>query len=107
MIADEMGTQVCSIYLLDPDRTALRLTASRGLDRAALGKVTLGPGEGLTGTVVQEMRSLVRSILDVPLPVIVMLVPAVSVSSFVAMAVLYAEASTYHASAVFRAAVVA
>ena len=58
MIADEMGTQVCSIYLLDPDRTALRLTASRGLDRAALGKVTLGPGEGLTGTVVQEMRSL-------------------------------------------------
>ncbi len=33
-------------------------------------------------------------VLEVPLPVMVMLDPAVSVSIFVAMAVLYAEAST-------------
>ncbi len=46
-------------------------------------------------------------VLDVPLPVIVMLEPAVSVSILAAMAVLYAEASTKLASSAVTAAVVA
>lgn len=58
LIAREMGTDVCSIYLLDPRDHRLRLMATRGLDPGALGKVALALGEGLTGTVVKEMRSL-------------------------------------------------
>jgi len=58
LIAGEMGTDACSIYLIDPRDHRLRLMATKGLDRAALGKVTLAVGEGLTGTVVKEMRSL-------------------------------------------------
>jgi phosphotransferase system enzyme I (PtsP) len=58
LIAREMGTDVCSIYLLDPRDHRLRLMATQGLDKAALGKVRLALGEGLTGTVVKEMRSL-------------------------------------------------
>lgn len=58
LIAREMGTDVCSIYLIDPKDHRLRLMATKGLDRAALGKVTLAVGEGLTGTVVKELRSL-------------------------------------------------
>ncbi|HZN58488.1 MAG TPA: phosphoenolpyruvate--protein phosphotransferase [Planctomycetota bacterium] len=58
LIAREMGTDVCSIYLIDPKDHRLRLMATQGLDKAALGKVTLALGEGLTGTVVKEMRSL-------------------------------------------------
>lgn len=58
LIAREMGTDVCSIYLIDPRDHRLRLMATEGLDKAAVGKVTLAFGEGLTGCVVKEMRYL-------------------------------------------------
>ncbi len=58
LVAREMGTDVCSIYLIDPKDHRLRLMATQGLDKAALGKVALAIGEGLTGTVVKELRSL-------------------------------------------------
>ena len=58
LVAREMGTDVCSIYLLNPRDHRLRLMATQGLDKAALGKVALALGEGLTGTVVKEMRWL-------------------------------------------------
>jgi len=58
LVAREMGTDVCSIYLLEPQDHRLRLMATRGLDKAALGKVVLALGEGLTGIVVAEMRPL-------------------------------------------------
>ncbi|MBI4603009.1 MAG: GAF domain-containing protein, partial [Planctomycetes bacterium] len=58
LIAREMGTDVCSIYLIDPKDHRLRLMATQGLDKAALGKVALAVGEGLTGCVVKEMRFL-------------------------------------------------
>jgi phosphotransferase system enzyme I (PtsP) len=58
MVAEQMQGDVCSIYLLDPGGRRLRLMASQGLASAAVGKVALKPGEGLTGIVVQEMRSL-------------------------------------------------
>jgi len=58
LVAREMGTDVCSIYLLDSRDHRLRLMATQGLDKAALGKVRLALGEGLTGTCVKEMRSL-------------------------------------------------
>ena len=58
LIAEEMGTDVCSIYLLDPVDRQLRLMATRGLAKDSLGTVTLRLGEGLTGKVVRELRSL-------------------------------------------------
>ncbi|MBI3360671.1 MAG: GAF domain-containing protein [Chloroflexi bacterium] len=58
-----LGVDSCSIYLLDPegtgdsrgrpDRPPLRLRASTGLARAAVGRVTLRVGEGLTGEAVR------------------------------------------------------
>lgn len=44
----------CSIYLLDPDGETLRLKASTGLNRDALGRGTLKIGEGMTGLAVQK-----------------------------------------------------
>ncbi len=58
LVAREMGTDVCSVYLLEPAGRRLRLAATHGLDRRALGKVTLEPGEGITGIVVSEMRAI-------------------------------------------------
>lgn len=58
IIARELGTDVCSIYLLDPTDHRLRLTATQGLNKESLGKVSLALGEGITGIVVSEMRSI-------------------------------------------------
>lgn len=58
IIAREMQMDACSVYLVDPRDQRLHLLATEGLDKAALGKVTLALGEGLTGRVVSEMRSL-------------------------------------------------
>ncbi len=56
LVARRMGTEVCSIYLLEGDGQTLRLMASRGLSRRAVGKVTLQVGEGLTGLAAEERR---------------------------------------------------
>lgn len=40
---------VCSIYLMDRDRTGLTLAATDGLDQEAVGRARLAMGEGLTG----------------------------------------------------------
>ncbi len=44
-----MGTDSCSIYLLEPDGGILRLRASTRLARESLGRASLRMGEGLTG----------------------------------------------------------
>jgi phosphotransferase system enzyme I (PtsP) len=54
LVARRMQTDVCSIYLLDADNETLRLQASKGLSRKAVGKVTLRIGEGLTGMAAQK-----------------------------------------------------
>ncbi len=54
LVARRMGTEVCSIYLLDENLQTLRLRASKGLSRRAVGKVTMQIGEGLTGMAAQE-----------------------------------------------------
>ncbi|MGQ9591022.1 MAG: phosphoenolpyruvate--protein phosphotransferase [Planctomycetota bacterium] len=58
LVRREMGTDVCSIYLLDPRDRRLHLMATRGLDPGSVGRVALALGEGLTGTVVQTMQPL-------------------------------------------------
>ena len=47
--ADVMHVDSCSIYLLDPDGTTLRLRGTTGLAERALGRATLRVGEGMTG----------------------------------------------------------
>jgi len=44
-----MQVDSCTIYLLDPDGRSLRLQASTGLAKRALGRSTLRVGEGMTG----------------------------------------------------------
>jgi len=51
-----LDVEVCSVYLTDRDAASLRLAATNGLDRDQIGKVTLGLGEGLTGTAAREGR---------------------------------------------------
>jgi len=51
-----MGVDSCAIYLLDADETTLRLRASTGLARRALGLATLQVGEGMTGYAVVQNR---------------------------------------------------
>lgn len=50
-VREAMGTEVCSIYLLDNDEERYVLMASEGLKRSAVGRVSLGLGEGLVGQV--------------------------------------------------------
>ena len=54
VIARRTDTDVCSIYLLDPRNARLTLSATTGLDRSAVGKVTMAVGEGLTGMVIEK-----------------------------------------------------
>ncbi len=51
-----MDVNSCTIYLLDADRQTLRLRATTGLARQALGRATLLIGEGMTGHAVAENR---------------------------------------------------
>jgi phosphotransferase system enzyme I (PtsP) len=53
-IARRTGSDVCSVYLLDPRAARLTLSATTGLDRSAVGKVSMAVGEGLTGMVIEK-----------------------------------------------------
>ena len=54
IVAERMGTEVCSLYLFDSKEERLTLWATTGLDRNAVGKVTMRVGEGLTGMVIEK-----------------------------------------------------
>lgn len=54
-----LGTDVCSVYLWDPGRQVLVLTATNGLSQAAVGKAQMVMGEGITGWVAQHREPLV------------------------------------------------
>lgn len=56
VVARRTISDVCSIYLLDEDRHTLRLRATKGLSRRAVGRVTMKVSEGLTGLVVEECK---------------------------------------------------
>ncbi len=58
LVAKRMGTEVCSIYLLEKPENILRLQATKGLARKAVGKVCLKKGEGLTGLVLEKCQVL-------------------------------------------------
>ena len=56
-----MGVDSCSIYLLDPDGRTLRLQASTGLAKRAVGRSTLSVGEGMTGYAVAHNRPILAA----------------------------------------------
>ncbi len=56
IIGEEMASEVCSIYLLREG--ALELFATRGLNQAAVHVTKLALGEGLVGTIAQNVETL-------------------------------------------------
>jgi starch phosphorylase len=56
LIARRFQTDVCSAYLLEPDRANLVLAATVGLRPQCIGTLRLGLHEGLTGLVAEQVR---------------------------------------------------
>ncbi len=61
LIQGRFGTDVCSIYLLTPDRLNLLLTASVGLSPECVGSLRMALNEGLAGLVAQELKPIAVS----------------------------------------------
>ena len=59
LIKARFGTDVCSVYLLEPDRSTLVLAATVGLRAEAVGKIRMRLTEGLVGLVGEQMEPLV------------------------------------------------
>lgn len=56
LIAKRFRTDVCSAYLLEPDRANLVLAATVGLRRECIGVLRMAVNEGLTGLVAELVR---------------------------------------------------
>jgi phosphotransferase system enzyme I (PtsP) len=56
VVAERMGTEVCSLYILDPRQQRLTLWATTGLDRSTIGKITMSVEEGLTGMAIEKLE---------------------------------------------------
>ena len=60
IVARHMGTDVCSIYLLEQDGETLVLKASKGLSKASVNRISMKVNEGLTGLTF-ESRGMVMT----------------------------------------------
>jgi glycogen phosphorylase len=58
LIAGRFRTEVCSVYLLEPDRANLVLAATRGLRPKCVGTLRMALTEGLVGLVAEQVRPL-------------------------------------------------
>ena len=56
LIAKRFRTDVCSAYLLEPDRANLVLAATVGLRRECIGSLRMAVHEGLTGLVAEQVQ---------------------------------------------------
>lgn len=56
LIARRFGVDVCSAYLLEPDRANLVLAATVGLKPSCIGQLRMAVQEGLTGLVAEQVR---------------------------------------------------
>src|SRR5208282_1097320 len=56
LIARRFGVDVCSAYLLEPDRANLVLAATLGLRHECIGKLRMAVTEGLAGLVAEQVR---------------------------------------------------
>jgi starch phosphorylase len=59
LIQRRFQTNVCSVYLLEPDRTSLVLAATIGLRPESIGQVRMRLTEGLVGLVAEQLKPLV------------------------------------------------
>ena len=59
LIQRRFATDVCSVYLLEADRSTLVLAATIGLRPESVGRVRMRLTEGLAGLVGQQLRPLV------------------------------------------------
>ena len=64
LIAARFHTEVCSAYLLEPDRSNLVLAATVGLHPRAIGKARMPLSEGLTGLVAETVMPV--TVADAP-----------------------------------------
>src|SRR6266478_8464157 len=55
LIAKRFETEVCSAYLLEPDRANLVLAATVGLRRECIGNLRMAIHEGLAGLVAEQV----------------------------------------------------
>ena len=58
LIAKRFDTDVCSAYLLEPDRANLVLAATVGLRRECIGQLRMAIHEGLAGLVAEQVRPI-------------------------------------------------
>src|SRR3954464_243957 len=58
LIRERFESDVCSVYLIEPDRANLVLAATIGLRPESVGKVRMGLNEGLAGLVAEELRPI-------------------------------------------------
>ncbi len=56
LIAKRFQTDVCSAYLLEPDRANLILAATVGLRKGAIGSLRMALNEGLAGLVAEQVK---------------------------------------------------
>ena len=56
LIQQRFGSDVCSVYLLEPDRATLVLAATVGLRQESVGRIRMRMSEGLAGLVAEELR---------------------------------------------------
>lgn len=61
LIQQRFRTDVCSVYLLEPDRANLVLAATVGLHPESVGRVRMRLSEGMAGLVAQELRPVVAA----------------------------------------------
>src|SRR5947207_8254036 len=67
LIASRFRSDVCSAYLLEPDRATLVLAATLGLRPQCVGTLRMGLHEGLAGLVAEEVRPVaVEQVLNHP-----------------------------------------
>ena len=59
LIQRRFSTDVCSVYLLEPDRANLVLAATIGLRQECVGQIRMRVKEGLAGLVAEEVRPVV------------------------------------------------
>src|SRR3954470_19678128 len=58
LIARRFQTDVCSAYLLEPDRANLVLAATLGLRHECVGTLRMAINEGLAGLVAEQVRPI-------------------------------------------------
>jgi starch phosphorylase len=61
LICQRFSTDVCSVYLLEPDRANLVLAATVGLRPESVGQIRMHVSEGLAGLVAEKVRPVVVS----------------------------------------------